>query len=160
MSLLRSEPGSSLIAQRLNVVAHSMDWDLERQVYPTVRWLVYHRRAKIVDTVHRGLRTVFVLSSKIDRPYVFIHVARLIINLFGLTPSFILFIWYITLHPHCCSVCYIHCCYPCFSDIPCTLMTCWKLRRTLSLATSYLSMTSRSRSGIYHDYGPTSTCPE
>ncbi|KAL5520245.1 hypothetical protein ACEPAG_9458 [Sanghuangporus baumii] len=48
-------------------IAHSLDWDLERQVYPTVRWLVYHRRAKIVDTVHRGLRSVFSLSSKLDR---------------------------------------------------------------------------------------------
>ncbi|EJD05224.1 uncharacterized protein FOMMEDRAFT_120503 [Fomitiporia mediterranea MF3/22] len=56
------------IFDSLTVIAHSLDWNLERQVYPTVRWLVYHRRAKIVDTVHRGLRSVFALSSKVDRP--------------------------------------------------------------------------------------------
>ncbi|KAH8112024.1 nitrogen permease regulator of amino acid transport activity 3-domain-containing protein [Phellopilus nigrolimitatus] len=54
------------IFDSLAVVAHSLDWSLERQVYPTVRWLVYHRRAKIVDTVHRGLRTVFALSSRME----------------------------------------------------------------------------------------------
>ncbi|KLO18243.1 hypothetical protein SCHPADRAFT_866880 [Schizopora paradoxa] len=55
------------IFDSLATVAHSLDWDLETQVYPTVRWLVYHRRAKIVDTVHRGLRTVFALPSKTER---------------------------------------------------------------------------------------------
>ncbi|KAI5118724.1 hypothetical protein M0805_004522 [Coniferiporia weirii] len=54
------------IFDSLAVIAHSLDWSLERQVYPTVRWLVYHRRAKIVDTVHGGLRTVFALSSKME----------------------------------------------------------------------------------------------
>ncbi|KAG1882137.1 nitrogen permease regulator of amino acid transport activity 3-domain-containing protein [Suillus subluteus] len=31
-------------------MASLLDWDLHSQVYPTVRWLVHHRRAKIVDT--------------------------------------------------------------------------------------------------------------
>ncbi|KAH8100833.1 nitrogen permease regulator of amino acid transport activity 3-domain-containing protein [Cristinia sonorae] len=42
-------------------MASLLDWDLESQVYPTVRWLVHHRRAKIVDVVHPGLKTVFSL---------------------------------------------------------------------------------------------------
>ncbi|KAG6819341.1 hypothetical protein H0H93_012786 [Arthromyces matolae] len=49
-------------------MASLLDWDLESQVMPTVRWLVQHRRAKIVDTVHAGLKTVFTLPSKFDRP--------------------------------------------------------------------------------------------
>jgi nitrogen permease regulator 3-like protein len=51
-------------------VASLLDWDLETQVYPIVRWLVHHRRAKIVDMVHRGLKTVFSLPYKIETPYV------------------------------------------------------------------------------------------
>jgi len=31
---------------------------------------VHHRRAKIVDMVHRGLKTVFSLPYKIETPYV------------------------------------------------------------------------------------------
>jgi len=37
-------------------------------VYPIVRWLVHHRRAKVVDMVHRGLKTVFALPIKIEAP--------------------------------------------------------------------------------------------
>lgn len=47
-------------------VASLLDWDLETQVYPIVRWLVHHRRAKVVDMVHRGLKTVFALHIKFD----------------------------------------------------------------------------------------------
>ncbi|KAH9998792.1 nitrogen permease regulator of amino acid transport activity 3-domain-containing protein [Russula compacta] len=47
-------------------VASLLDWDLETQVYPIVRWLVHHRRAKIVDMVHRCLKTVFALPIKIE----------------------------------------------------------------------------------------------
>ena len=50
-------------------VASLLDWDLETQVYPIVRWLVHHRRAKIVDMVHRGLKTVFSLPYKIESLY-------------------------------------------------------------------------------------------
>lgn len=53
-------------------MASLLDWDLESQVMPTVRWLVQHRRAKIVDTVHVGLKTVFTLPSKFERPLVII----------------------------------------------------------------------------------------
>ncbi|KAH9957403.1 nitrogen permease regulator of amino acid transport activity 3-domain-containing protein [Russula dissimulans] len=49
-------------------VASLLDWDLETQVYPIVRWLVHHRRAKVVDMVHRGLKTVFALPIKIEAP--------------------------------------------------------------------------------------------
>ncbi|KAG6868671.1 hypothetical protein C0993_012174 [Termitomyces sp. T159_Od127] len=49
-------------------MASLLDWDLESQVMPIVRWLVQHRRAKIVDTVHVGLKTVFTLPSKFERP--------------------------------------------------------------------------------------------
>ncbi|KAH6913268.1 nitrogen permease regulator of amino acid transport activity 3-domain-containing protein [Coprinopsis sp. MPI-PUGE-AT-0042] len=41
-----------------------LDWDLERQVYPVVRWLVQHRRAKVVDVVNPGLKTVFALPRQ------------------------------------------------------------------------------------------------
>lgn len=50
-----------------------LDWDLESQVYPIVMWLVLHRRAKVVDVVHPGLRTVFALPSKFNTPLVFYH---------------------------------------------------------------------------------------
>ncbi|KAF9485215.1 hypothetical protein BDN70DRAFT_796462 [Pholiota conissans] len=49
-------------------MANILDWDLESQVYPIVRWLVLHRRAKIVDVVHSGLKTVFALPPKFDEP--------------------------------------------------------------------------------------------
>ncbi|KAI0303606.1 nitrogen permease regulator of amino acid transport activity 3-domain-containing protein [Multifurca ochricompacta] len=49
-------------------VASLLDWDLESQVYPIVRWLVHHRRAKIVDMVHRGLKTVFALPYEMEAP--------------------------------------------------------------------------------------------
>jgi hypothetical protein len=49
-------------------MASLLDWDLETQVIPTVRWLVQHRRAKVVDIVHAGLKTVFTLPPKFDRP--------------------------------------------------------------------------------------------
>jgi hypothetical protein len=51
-------------------VASLLDWDLETQVYPIVRWLVHHRRGKVVDMVHRGLKTVFALPYWIEAPYV------------------------------------------------------------------------------------------
>ncbi|GLB40544.1 putative nitrogen Permease regulator of amino acid transport activity 3 [Lyophyllum shimeji] len=49
-------------------MASLLDWDLETQVMPTVRWLVQHRRAKVVDIVHVGLKTVFTLPPKFERP--------------------------------------------------------------------------------------------
>ncbi|CAK5268561.1 unnamed protein product [Mycena citricolor] len=49
-------------------MASLLDWDLETQVFPTVRWLVHHRRAKIVDTVHLNLRTIFRLPPKFIQP--------------------------------------------------------------------------------------------
>ncbi|KAG7089698.1 hypothetical protein E1B28_011353 [Marasmius oreades] len=47
-------------------LASLLDWELESQVYPIVRWLVQHRRAKVVDVVHSGLKTVFTLPPKFD----------------------------------------------------------------------------------------------
>lgn len=59
----------------MNNVCHSLvdladilSWDLETQVYPTVRWLVQHRRAKIIDTVHSGLKTLFAIVPKLPAP--------------------------------------------------------------------------------------------
>ncbi|KAH7880146.1 nitrogen permease regulator of amino acid transport activity 3-domain-containing protein [Lentinula edodes] len=49
-------------------LASLLDWDLETQVFPTVRWLVLHRKAKIVDIINLNLKTVFTLSTKFDRP--------------------------------------------------------------------------------------------
>ncbi|KAK1218842.1 Nitrogen permease regulator 3 [Marasmius sp. AFHP31] len=47
-------------------LASLLDWELETQVYSIVRWLVQHRRAKVVDVVHSGLKTVFTLPPKFD----------------------------------------------------------------------------------------------
>ncbi|KAJ3808169.1 nitrogen permease regulator of amino acid transport activity 3-domain-containing protein [Lentinula aff. lateritia] len=49
-------------------LASLLDWDLETQVFPTVRWLVLHRKAKIVDIINLNLKTVFTLPTKFDRP--------------------------------------------------------------------------------------------
>ncbi|TFY57486.1 hypothetical protein EVJ58_g6991 [Rhodofomes roseus] len=49
-------------------MASLLDWDLESQVYPTVRWLVHHRRAKVVDIVHPGLRTIFTVPPRFNAP--------------------------------------------------------------------------------------------
>ncbi|PCH42346.1 hypothetical protein WOLCODRAFT_132332 [Wolfiporia cocos MD-104 SS10] len=49
-------------------MASLLDWDLESQVYPTVLWLVHHRRAKVVDIVHPGLKTVFAVPQKFQVP--------------------------------------------------------------------------------------------
>lgn len=57
---------------RLADVASLLDWDLDAQVYPVVRWLVYHRRAKIVDTIHAGLKTAFAIPPDFGAPYVFL----------------------------------------------------------------------------------------
>ena len=51
-------------------MASLLDWDLSSQVYPIVRWLVHHRRAKLVDLVHPQLKTVFTLASKFPAPLV------------------------------------------------------------------------------------------
>ncbi|KZT29711.1 hypothetical protein NEOLEDRAFT_1055266 [Neolentinus lepideus HHB14362 ss-1] len=56
------------IRLQLADMAIELDWDLESQVYPVVRWLVYHRRAKIVDVIHEGLKTVFTVSSHFKTP--------------------------------------------------------------------------------------------
>lgn len=49
-------------------MATLLDWDLESQLFPTVRWLVQHRRAKVVDIVHTGLKTLFILPPKLPAP--------------------------------------------------------------------------------------------
>ncbi|KAJ2926149.1 hypothetical protein H1R20_g10945, partial [Candolleomyces eurysporus] len=46
-------------------MGYLLEWDLEAQVYPVVRWLVLHRRAKVVDTINPGLKTIFALPSKL-----------------------------------------------------------------------------------------------
>lgn len=53
---------------RLAETAILLDWDIQTQVYPIVKWLVLHRRAKVVDVIHPGLRTVFALASKFNTP--------------------------------------------------------------------------------------------
>ncbi|KAJ3516543.1 hypothetical protein NLJ89_g1047 [Agrocybe chaxingu] len=49
-------------------MANLLDWDLDTQVYPIVKWLILHRRAKVVDVVHAGLKTVFALPPKFNVP--------------------------------------------------------------------------------------------
>lgn len=53
---------------RLAELASILDWDLETQIFPTVRWLVQHRKAKVVDVVNANLKTVFTLPAKFNRP--------------------------------------------------------------------------------------------
>ncbi|KAJ7052572.1 nitrogen permease regulator of amino acid transport activity 3-domain-containing protein [Mycena amicta] len=59
---------TSTVTLSLADMASLLDWDLETQIFPTVRWLVHHRRAKIVDTVHPGLKTIFRLPAKFSSP--------------------------------------------------------------------------------------------
>ncbi|KAJ3533741.1 hypothetical protein NM688_g7240 [Phlebia brevispora] len=49
-------------------MASLLDWDLDTQVFPIIRWLVHHRRARIVDMVHPGLKTIFALPQKLPTP--------------------------------------------------------------------------------------------
>ena len=49
-------------------LASLLDWHLESQVYPAARWLVLHRRAKIVDVVHPSLKTVFSVPQNFPSP--------------------------------------------------------------------------------------------
>ncbi|KAJ7591166.1 nitrogen permease regulator of amino acid transport activity 3-domain-containing protein [Mycena floridula] len=58
---------SASVTLSLADMATLLDWDLDSQVFPAVRWLVLHRRAKIVDLVHGGLKTVFTLAPKFDQ---------------------------------------------------------------------------------------------
>ena len=51
-------------------MASLLDWDLESQIFPIVRWLVNHRRAKVVDVVHPGLKTIFTLPQTLPATYV------------------------------------------------------------------------------------------
>lgn len=55
---------------RLSDMASALDWNLDKQVYPTVRYLVQRRRAKVVDLVRSSLKSVFAISSHIQIPYV------------------------------------------------------------------------------------------
>ncbi|KAF9067964.1 nitrogen permease regulator of amino acid transport activity 3-domain-containing protein [Rhodocollybia butyracea] len=56
------------ISLSLADLASLLDWDLETQVFPTVRWLVQHRKAKVVDIINPNLKTVFTLPAKFTRP--------------------------------------------------------------------------------------------
>ena len=49
-------------------MASLLDLNLETQVYPAVRWLVLHRRAKVVDVVHQSLKTVFSVPQNFPAP--------------------------------------------------------------------------------------------
>lgn len=56
-------------------MASLLDWDYDTQIIPTVRWLVQHRRAQVVDIVHNGLKTVFTLPPKLSAPYVIVYLS-------------------------------------------------------------------------------------
>ncbi|KAF9565186.1 hypothetical protein CPC08DRAFT_704721 [Agrocybe pediades] len=56
------------ITLSLSEMANLLDWDLHSQVYPIIRWLVLHRRAKVVDVVHPGLKTAFTIPPKFGTP--------------------------------------------------------------------------------------------
>jgi nitrogen permease regulator 3 len=54
----------------LNDMASLLDWDLHQKVFPTVRYLVQRRRAKVVDLVRSSLKSIFTLPTRIETPYV------------------------------------------------------------------------------------------
>ena len=54
-------------------MATLLDWDLHKEVFPTVRYLVQRRRAKVVDLVRSSLKNIFTLPPRIGRPYVICH---------------------------------------------------------------------------------------
>ncbi|KAH9856642.1 nitrogen permease regulator of amino acid transport activity 3-domain-containing protein [Lenzites betulinus] len=60
--------GLASISLSLAEMSSLLDLHLESQVYPAVRWLVQHRRVKIVDVVHLGLKTVFSVPQKFPAP--------------------------------------------------------------------------------------------
>ncbi|KZS99072.1 hypothetical protein SISNIDRAFT_492355 [Sistotremastrum niveocremeum HHB9708] len=45
-----------------------LNWPMETHVYPIVRWLVKHRRAKLIDAVHPSLKTIFGLAPTFPAP--------------------------------------------------------------------------------------------
>jgi hypothetical protein len=47
-------------------MATILDWDLHTQIYPTVRYLVQRRRAKVVDLVRSSLKSIFALPQHIE----------------------------------------------------------------------------------------------
>jgi len=72
LSFVRS---NFLLRARINDVVFSLaemaailEWDLDTKIYPIVKWLVIHRRAKVIDVVHAGLKTVFALPPKFSAP--------------------------------------------------------------------------------------------
>jgi hypothetical protein len=56
------------ITRSLASMAATLSWDLDSQVYPTVRWLVQHRRAVVMDVVHPRLKTRFALAPAFSQP--------------------------------------------------------------------------------------------
>ncbi|KAF8577795.1 hypothetical protein K439DRAFT_1664082 [Ramaria rubella] len=59
---------SASVFVSLNDMATLLDWDLHKQVFPTVRYLVQRRRAKVVDLVRSSLKSIFTLSPHIETP--------------------------------------------------------------------------------------------
>lgn len=50
----------------LNDMATLLNWNLEEKIYPTVRYLVQRRRAKLVDTVRSSLKSIFALTAQLN----------------------------------------------------------------------------------------------
>ncbi|KAF8519553.1 nitrogen permease regulator of amino acid transport activity 3-domain-containing protein [Gautieria morchelliformis] len=59
---------SASIFVPLSDMATLLDWDLHKQVFPTVRYLVQRRRAKVVDLVRSSLKSIFTLPARIETP--------------------------------------------------------------------------------------------
>lgn len=60
----------TIYISRLNDMAVLLNWNLEEKIYPTVRYLVQRRRAKLVDTVRSSLKSVFALTAQFNSPSV------------------------------------------------------------------------------------------
>ncbi|KAF8525938.1 nitrogen permease regulator of amino acid transport activity 3-domain-containing protein [Hysterangium stoloniferum] len=50
----------------LSEMATILEWDLHKQVYPAVRYLVQRRRAKVVDLVRSSLKSIFTLPPHFE----------------------------------------------------------------------------------------------
>ncbi|KDQ18776.1 hypothetical protein BOTBODRAFT_170785 [Botryobasidium botryosum FD-172 SS1] len=52
----------------LSEIATLLELDLNDEIYPMARLLVYHRKAKVIDVVNPDLKNIYAPPAKFDRP--------------------------------------------------------------------------------------------
>lgn len=60
----------SILLPRLSEIATLLELDLNDEVYPMARLLVYHRKAKVIDVVNPDLKSIYAPPAQFDRPCV------------------------------------------------------------------------------------------